>query len=144
MAFGYSPSAGCKISIKVNANFVEIKGCEAVPEYGGEKAVYETTAIADAAKTFGDDLPDNGEMPLGGIWDSTDPGQAALDAASRVAGVVSDFQVEWSKKGSAATAAKDLFSGLVLSFRKSAAKGGPQKFSSKVKLSGSVSSTAAA
>lgn len=144
MAFGFSPSAGSKISIKVNANFVEIKGAEGIPEYGAEKGVYETTSIADAAKTFGADLPDNGDMAIAGIWDSTDPGQVALAAAANDPAAVSDFKVEWAKKSSASTAASDLFSGLVLSFRKSAAKGGPQKFSSKIKLSGVVSSTAAA
>lgn len=143
MAFGFSPSAGSKISISVNATFVEIKGAEGIPEYGAEKGVYETTTISDAAKSFGSDLPDNGELSLQGIWDSTDPGQVALMAAALDPAAVSSFKVDWAKKSGGTTAASDTFSGLVLSFRKSAAKGGPQKFTSKVKLSGAVSSTAA-
>lgn len=144
MAFGYSPSATSKISVKISSSYTEIKGAEAIPEYGAEKATYDTTSIADAAKTFGDDLPDYGELTLTGIWDSMDAGQAHLAASATTAGVVDDFQVDWAKKGSATTAAKDVFNGIVLSFKKSGAKGGPQKFTSRIKLTGAVTATAMA
>lgn len=34
--YKFSPSQGSKINVKINANFVEIKGAEGIPEYGPE------------------------------------------------------------------------------------------------------------
>ncbi len=138
MPFGFSPSAGSKVEIQINASFVEIKGAEGIPEFGAEKGTYEVTTISDTAKTFGADLADYGEVTLNGIWDSTDPGQVYLLAASAVAAQTDTLKATFAKKTGMTNAATGTFSGLVLSFRVSAAKGGPQKFTSKVKLTGAV------
>lgn len=144
MSFQFSPSAGSKISVSISSTMTEIKGAEAIPEFGAEKGVYEITTISDTAKSFGADLPDYGEITLTGIWDSTDPGQVYMLASAANAAAVEAFQADFTKKATATTAAKGVFSGLVLSFRVSATKGGPQKFTSKVKLTGAVTWTAQA
>ena len=141
--YKYSPSAGSKISVSINAAMTEIKGAEAIPEFGAEKGTYEVTAISDVAKFFGDDLPDYGEVTLTGTLDTTDPGQARLNASSAVAGVVDSFSVQFAKPPGGTTGALGTFSGLVLSYKPSAAKGAAQKFTSKVKLTGAVNWTAA-
>jgi hypothetical protein len=138
MPFAFSPSAGSKIEVTINATFVEIKGAEGIPEFGAEKGTYETTTISDTAKSFGADLADYGEVTLTGIWDSTDAGQAYLLAAAAVASQTDTFKATFTKKSGATNAATGSFSGLVLSFKVAAAKGAPQKFTSKVKLTGAV------
>lgn len=141
--YKYSPSAGSSTAIQINANYVVIAGCEGVPEFGAEKATYEVTAISDVAKFFGDDLPDFGEITLTGAADTTDPGQARLLASAAAAGVTDLFTSQFAKPAGGTTGAKGMFSGLVLSYKLSAVKGGAQKFSSKVKLTGVVNWTPA-
>ena len=70
--YKFSPSAGSKLAIQINSNYVVIAGCEGIPEFGAEKGTYEVTAINDVAKSFGDDLPDYGELSLTGSADTTD------------------------------------------------------------------------
>ena len=141
--YKFSPSAGSKLAIQINSNYVVIAGCEGIPEFGAEKGTYEVTAINDVAKSFGDDLPDYGELSLTGSADTTDPGQAHLIASSSSAGVVDLFQATFAKPASGTSGAVGLFSGLVLSYKLSAAKGKEQTFTSKVKLTGAVNWTPA-
>jgi hypothetical protein len=142
--YKYSPSAGSKIEIQINANYVPIAGCEAIPEFGAEKGTYEVTAINDVAKYFGDDLPDYGEITLTGTADTTDPGQARLMSSSGTAGVVDSLRATFAKPPSGTAGAIGTFSGLVLSYKLAATKGKAQTFQSKVKLTGAVNWTAAA
>jgi hypothetical protein len=142
MAFDFSPSAGSKISVTIASTPTLIHGAEAIPEFGPEKGVFETTAIDDTAKKFGGDVPDPGDLTLTGIWDSTDPGQVYMLTSSQTPGATEIFTVDFQKKAGATTAAKAVFSALVLSFKTSATKGGGQKFTSKIKLTGPVVYTA--
>jgi hypothetical protein len=141
--YKYSPSAGSKIEIQVNSNYVPIAGCEAIPEFGAEKGTYEVTAISDAAKFFGDDLPDYGEITLTGTVDTTDPGQARLLSSAGTAGVTDTLRATFAKAPGGTSGAIGTFSALVLSYKVAATKGKAQTFVSKVKLTGAVNWTVA-
>src|ERR1700730_13229011 len=110
LAYGASPSSGSSIKVSITSVMTIIKGAEGIPPFGAMKATYDTTTIVDIAKTFQDDVPDNGEITLTGPWDSTDPGQAHLEASANVLGVVDAFEVDFVLKPGAATAAKATFS----------------------------------
>lgn len=129
-------AAGSVLAVKINANYVNIPGVEGIPEFGGESAEYENTAINETAKTFNVDIPDNGTMAIGGSWDSKDATHSHL-LASQASATTDDFQVTFNS-GAVAT-----FSALVKSFKVSAAKGGDEKFSASLRISGTVNITAA-
>src|ERR1035437_2532444 len=141
--FLFSPSAGTTLAVTIANSVTTISGCEAIPEFGAEKGTSDTTAINDAAKSFGADLPDYGEITLSGIWDSTDTAQAHLMTSAASAQTVDVFTATFAKKSGGTNAAVAVFNGLVLSFRVSATKNNAQKFQSKIKLTGAVSFTAA-
>ncbi|MCE5256870.1 MAG: hypothetical protein LLF89_08515 [Spirochaetaceae bacterium] len=143
MSFAFSPSAGSKLYVQINSNYTEISGAEGIPEFGAEKGTYDITSIGDSAKSFATDMPDYGEVTITGIWDSTDAAHAHLLTSAASSASTDVFKAEFAKKAGGSAAASAIFSGLVLSFRVSAAKGSPQKFTSKIKLTGAVNWTAA-
>jgi len=140
--FGTSPSAGSQIKVSISSTMTIINGCEGIPAFGGVKGNYETTPIDATAKTFADDVPDPGEITLTGTWDSLDPGQAHLLASSQAIGTVDAFEVDFTKKPGASTAAKATFNAYVLGFQVATAKNKAQMFTAKIKLTGPVTVTA--
>jgi len=141
--YKFSPSAGSVLKVSINSNFVKIAGCEGIPPIGPTKGTYETTAIDDLAKAFGDDLPDGGEITLTGPLDTTDPGQAHLMSAAGVVGAVDSFQYTAAKPATGTSGAIATFNGIVLSFQVDATQKKAQMFHRKVKLSGAVNFTPA-
>lgn len=132
-----TPAAGSKIAVLINATFVTIPNVEGIPEFGPMKGQYENTAINDTAKSFNTDLPDPGNIPLVGSWDSKDPAHAYLLAAAANEGAAESLKVTFHSTAMAT------FSAHVLSFRTSGAKGADEKFSCDLKVSGPVTYTAA-
>lgn len=136
MSFTPTAAAGSKIEIQVNAtgSYIVIEGAEGIPEYGGDRAWIESVPINAMAKQFVADIPDYGEFTLAGERQASDTGQNALrTAAAAIPGVAQGFKVTYSN-GEIGT-----FLGIVGGFKQSAAKGQTLRFSSKIKVSGSVS-----
>lgn len=130
-------AAGSKLQVLINATYVDIPGLEGIPEFGPEKAEYDNTAIDDLSKTFGDDIPDNGDLTIMGSWDSKNAAHAYLLSRANTASTTDSFKTLFH---SGATA---LFSGKCMRFRTSANKGQDEKFSTRIRLVSVVNYTAA-
>lgn len=136
MSFTKTPAAGSYLQININGSLTNIPGLEGLPEFGPEKQEYENTAIDDAAKTFGVDLPDPGEMTLVGSVDLRNAAHNYMATqGAGTAATTEGFKAVY-KSGATAT-----FGAKILSFRIGAVRGQDEKFSCRVKLSGAVTYT---
>lgn len=137
MSFTKTPAAGSYIAVKIGTVYTNIPGVEGIPEFGPEAAEYENTAINDTARTYNKDLPDPGDVTIGGSWDSKDTAHAYMLGCATNGHTNEDFKITFK---STATAQ---FNGNIMRFRTSAAKGQDEKFSCRVKLTGPVTYVAA-
>lgn len=133
MSYTKTPAARSYLQFLIGTVYTNVPGVEGIPEFGPEKKEYENTAISDSTKTYGQDLPDPGDLVITGSWDSQDATHAGLLAsAANVSAVADGFKVVYHSNATAT------FSAFVMSFRTSAQKGADEKFSTRLKLSGAV------